>query len=345
MDDNRGTVAGLQAGRLTGQDANAILEKLFANKTETLEFQVTMQPGDNFRIAGNGDRDFVANLINHDATLHDLQAANDNERNANKQKIAFRVTTPQTTDIPILDQDKYVSKTLTVWRFLHVERDSMGPPPAGEPFNQPPGMAGEDDVDPGNLDSPPIDLMVTNYRPAYIEVLDDLATGFGALDTRDDIPFVHNLTLAGAGQASLRDVPSLNRFWVVNVVSSYEGPVANDNDDPQPEAHIVLGFTALPVGSDGPCHIFYETIRDLRAYLAAQGQPVPVPEATLVLRTVLHESGHRFNMVHSIPPDPVNNPGDQGPLRTVPNNVFGTDADNQFTPAQLDVIRSVSRPM
>jgi hypothetical protein len=341
-EDNRGFVRhgdfNFLAGLLTGQDGSLILEKEFQNKTGTLEFQVTMQPGDNFRIAGYGDRDFVAGLLNHDNSLNN--GATEAERNTNKQQIVFRFyfddPSPGFGEVAILQPDRYASKTLTVWRFLHVERDSMGPPGPDELF-------GPDDVVSTNPASPDIALMQTNYRPAFIEVLDDLA----ALDTRDEIPFVHNLESAAAPTAALRDVPSLNRFWVVNLVGSYEGPAAADND-PNGES-AVLGFTTPPGGSDGPAHIYYETIRDVRAYLAvlAAGdptQPMPADEDTLVRRTVLHESGHRFNMVHSSPPDPVNNPGDQGPLRTLPNNVFGTDADNQFTPAQLNVIRLVDRP-
>jgi hypothetical protein len=223
----------------------------------------------------------------------------------------------------------------------------MGAPDANEKFGGIGGALGEDwedDPNPGNLPAPGISsFMVTNYRTAFIEVVDDLA----ALDIRDDVPFVHNLEEA-QGQdymAIIRevgnlyhDVPSLPRFWVTLLFAAYEGPSNSDNDKPQPEVAIAAGATPpSPNDDDGPCVIFYETIRDYRAYRAQVGQPVPVAETKLVDRTIFHESAHRFDMDHPKPP------GNEGPFNGF-NNAFGTDEDNMFNPAQLDVIRKVIRP-
>lgn len=49
----------------------------------------------------------------------------------------------------VLEADNYCSDTLTVWRFLHLERDSMAAPGAAEVFDG--AGVGNDDVDPGNL--------------------------------------------------------------------------------------------------------------------------------------------------------------------------------------------------
>lgn len=133
-EDNRGAVGGAAAGQfIDTANANAtvaILDKTFASgtKQDSIRFEVTMQPGDNFRIVGNGDRAFLNDLENRDSVLN--VGATVNERNQNKQRIVNRFVTGAPADREIRKPDKYATRTLTVWRFLHVETDSMTAPPA-----------------------------------------------------------------------------------------------------------------------------------------------------------------------------------------------------------------------
>lgn len=116
--DNRGAIPA-QAGQFTGE-AGGVLEKSFADKTATLEFLTTLQPGDNFRLVGNGDKDFLGILRNDDNAL----GAN----NDDKQRVIDPAIKPAGTpaEREIREALKYATDILTVWRFLHVERDSMG---------------------------------------------------------------------------------------------------------------------------------------------------------------------------------------------------------------------------
>lgn len=107
-EDNRGRVGGKASGLITGQDADDIARLTFpaGSKEKTTEFQVTKQPGDNFRIAAACDRDFVLDFRNRDQRDQEKIVDRNNEK-----------------EIP--DSGKRVTPVLTVWRRLHVERDSM----------------------------------------------------------------------------------------------------------------------------------------------------------------------------------------------------------------------------
>ncbi|MBI4384232.1 MAG: hypothetical protein HY579_09395 [Nitrospinae bacterium] len=115
-EDNRGT-SPARSGRLTGE-TGGILEKTFAEKEETFEFQVTLQPGDNFRIVGNGDRDFLADLENK-------ESAPAGASNEDKLRVVNRHVAGPPADREIREAGHYAGNILTVWRFVHVESDHM----------------------------------------------------------------------------------------------------------------------------------------------------------------------------------------------------------------------------
>ena len=127
-DDNRGSTPA-QAGQFTGE-LSGVMELTFPEnvKTTNCEFQTTMQPGDNFRVVANGDRDFFATLANNDL-VQDI-GGSDADKNANKQRIVCTNITGTVAEQEIRQVDHYASDVLTVWRFLHVEVDSMTAPPA-----------------------------------------------------------------------------------------------------------------------------------------------------------------------------------------------------------------------
>ena len=120
-EDNRGT-SPAKAGQFTGE-SGGVLELVFPEnvKTTNCEFQVTMQPGDNFRIVANGDKDFLSRLENKDSAS--------GASNADKQRICNKDVTGTLSEREIRFPGNYASDVLTVWRFLHVEIDSMAAPP------------------------------------------------------------------------------------------------------------------------------------------------------------------------------------------------------------------------
>ena len=115
-EDNRGT-APAKAGKIVGSDANGVLELIFSAINNTFEFQTTLSPGDNFRIVGTGDVNFLAGLENNETALGGV--------NADKQRIVDKKVTGTFVDREVREAAKYVSPALVVWRFLHVEKDSM----------------------------------------------------------------------------------------------------------------------------------------------------------------------------------------------------------------------------
>ena len=122
-DDNRGTTPA-RAGQFTGQSSGLLALTFAANVRETnAEFQVTMQPGDNFRVAVNADSNFLLRLENRDTTQH--VGSTEAVMNANKQRICHPNVSGAPADRELRLSTNYASEVLTVWRFLHVEVDSM----------------------------------------------------------------------------------------------------------------------------------------------------------------------------------------------------------------------------
>lgn len=123
-EDNRGQVGGNKSGQLQRRGRSIENAKgvaiLFFSKGQTeleIDLKVTRQPGDNFRVVASHDRNFLSQLRNQDDQKDEITIY---ERN-------LRVPPP----LVIVAEghgridDKQVSPVLTVWRFLHVERDSM----------------------------------------------------------------------------------------------------------------------------------------------------------------------------------------------------------------------------
>jgi len=121
----------VRAGQFLGTtDEYGILELTFAEQSATLAFQVSMQPGDNYRVAASPERQFLLALGNDDK-LQNL-GANIKERNANKQRIVTPGMVdpnnpPSVAQAEIRKPQNYATNVLTTWRFVHVEVDSMGP--------------------------------------------------------------------------------------------------------------------------------------------------------------------------------------------------------------------------
>jgi hypothetical protein len=118
-EDNRGSAGSLRCGRFVDSGADHV-DLVFGPTTRTLRtrFEVSMQPGDNFKVVGNGDPDFLSQLENDDRLT--TATAEDGQRIHN-------IHVPGSiADREVGEADHYCTRdTLTVWRFLHVELDSM----------------------------------------------------------------------------------------------------------------------------------------------------------------------------------------------------------------------------
>lgn len=129
-DDNRGEVKGAarpKTGRFAGELPDGTVPVDFTNRSRTFFFETTMQPGDNFRIVGNGDKDFLLQLENKESAL----SSNSGGINENKQRIvdpyvlAGAPANPPAAEIR--EESRYASKVLTVWRRMYIELDGMAP--------------------------------------------------------------------------------------------------------------------------------------------------------------------------------------------------------------------------
>ncbi|MFN0206683.1 MAG: hypothetical protein ACKVS6_10285 [Planctomycetota bacterium] len=111
--DNRGSVDGKKFGKLAGMDADGIATLKFPVliQKKNIEFQVSHFAGDNYRMAVHADPKFVKRLRNLDKD--------------DKLEIVDPKTKAGGAGPPIPFALPYTSHVLTVWRMLHVERDSM----------------------------------------------------------------------------------------------------------------------------------------------------------------------------------------------------------------------------
>ena len=123
-EDNRGeTIA--KFGKIARSDDNGIAPLEFSSKTANMSFQVTMQPGDNFRIVGGIDRNYLMDLHNDDNLLNVGTVSNFHKQRIVNRYIFDSRKDPEKSEVR--DHKKWISPTLTVWRRVYVEYDKMMP--------------------------------------------------------------------------------------------------------------------------------------------------------------------------------------------------------------------------
>jgi fibronectin type 3 domain-containing protein len=291
----------------------------------------SMQPGNNFRLFATTQSEQRIHEITQEMADH---------------------SQPMPADIAEAKMGQK-SADLVVWRRLHVERDSMADPGPNEPFN-----ANNDDKRPdvqlGRLVDVPLDNVRKYFLPAYVDVEVGDAEFNTTWNKHRVVPWDHNVEVGEEGGGTegtvpdgVRDVPSKPDFWVIHLVTAYEGPVLGDNDTDNDNGGIdaaLLG-AAVAVGDDGPTWTFTETIRD-RAETPLPGARRTVPKGVLQTRNIEHEFLHRFGLLHLAPTEPAekrkSNPGDQRVLGE--DALYGTDVQNQLNPKQLNAVRGADRP-
>lgn len=114
--DNRGIPGGgicCKFGLLESADSQGIASISFSvaggGSPIRKNFQVSLHPGDNYRLVANGDLDFIQELLNRDVD-HGMEIADGKVRKNNGS-----------VQLP----NHYCSDVLTVWRLMHLEYDAM----------------------------------------------------------------------------------------------------------------------------------------------------------------------------------------------------------------------------
>jgi len=214
------------------------------------------------------------------------------------------------------------SRIMTVWKRLHVELDSMGT--VIGPLD-PQG----DDALIGDVPDPDPGLLVSAFKPAYIDVIlsatqhDTPSVSFDAHVPNSDLDPDTQQQAEMQMQAAfptIRGSSSVNGDWWAYIQGGYEASIELDND---PETELAMvGATA---GYWGKASLVYsETVRDAAPDLG-------VDDAYLLRMYLLHEIGHQFGM-HDL----------QSPLNVMTVTVEGGPpliAVPYFVPAQILMLR------
>jgi hypothetical protein len=315
---NDNVQAGGGAAQPGGSLDSSTVTLLAGTTSVTLQFVIdAKQPGNNFIVAAGGRQAWLnAYLFNDDGVT--------------------LITPPPGASYPIPQTSQ--TRQLTVWRTLHVEQDSMGPPEAGEHFD---GAGGpNDDAAPGNLGTcglfgteagegpfgqPSLSWLATQMERANVTV-EPLTVGN---DPNDDAPFVRNLTEATFAEpgTSVRDASTSSSYWVVQIFAAYEHGVAVDFDWTfldNPE-DFVVGRTDAP---DVPVNIYLETIWDV-----ARTNQDAKTAGVIGSRIVLHEVIHRFGVASHAET-----------VMDMDNNVVGDDEENVLSGSHLRQIITSDGP-
>jgi hypothetical protein len=187
------------------------------------------------------------------------------------------------------------SATMTVWRRLRVELDSMG---------EITGVTDPDDLLQGYVPDPPASsLIVSALNAAYIEV-QFVGPGTSTnVDFQVNVPTFNDPNFSdpawrqeiidqGLKGRDIRTDPnnwSTADNWLVYAQGAYNGAPGYDND-PDSEQIIMIGINAWDLYGPHVALIYMEAIRDFAA------EHAPYDESFTRQRFTLHELGHQLGI-------------------------------------------------
>ncbi|GEM_PF-1812499 len=261
--DNRGSP---REGRFVASRSSIVAVTPKGGKA-VADFEVTMQPGDNFRVAATCNPEELDVLTSYQ--IHNY---------------------PIPTIVPPANNDQIsgftgkLTNLLTVWRRLHVEVDSMAG--ADDPPSAYPTDLENKDVRLADIPDPDPALLVPAFEAAYVRVLFDTGNSQGNLQ-----PFIHNadsINLDALGAAH-RGTAEAADYWAAYIMGAYEPAVELDHD---PTAQPARFGVTQPDGLEYS-FLFFEVVRDV-----TESEYDDWAEAHYRKRVVVHEIGHQFELVH-----------------------------------------------
>jgi hypothetical protein len=224
----------------------------------------SMCPGNNFKIFATTDRKWRADAEVNPTVQNGLNSVNS-------------IRNPENGTPP----NYWSSPLLSIWRRLHVEKDSMGAPP--------PGFDGWDDDDDllrdVDLPDPDTSALADAFYAAYIEVV------FDGVNDQSDTTWHYNFNDDGPAERTYlrnnRQTEGNAYFWVAYVATTYEGhlPLA-DNDPDEEVACLAWSWEDYP----NVAAVYEEIIRDVAAQW---GWSEGLKDLVRALVS-LHEVGHQF---------------------------------------------------
>jgi hypothetical protein len=275
-------------------------------------FEVSMQPGNNFRAVA------TTKLQDRNGLAHtDVDAIK-----------------------PVYPRGMRFTKPLLVWRYLHIEQDSMAKWPANEVFT-PESPAPELDPSGARLKDLDVSVLTSHFRRAYIEArLDVIQLGLNPRRATAwhrllrNVPVPGDPTMDDLAQ-SVRDVVAEDNFWVFQTLTGYTGKVTGVIGN-QLVTKDVQGAQRDPLSA---AWYFVEYARQSWQN-APQGK---VDIDTSFQRLVYHEAVHAFEINHPPAGHDGAHPGEQGIMDEM-KQFMGTDKSIELTPRQLDIMLNVVRP-
>jgi hypothetical protein len=328
--DNRHTAGGFGGASVGGTLLETSLTFLEGQQSKWMQFKIDdAQPGNNF-VA-------VASAVKVGQVKDGIDRVKFKEEDGKTLIYSWK------EEDKLLPPDFQTLTTLTVWRTLWVELDSMiAPDPALHgPFDQ----AADDpeyDKDLGELPNPDISLLDEQFRPANIEVRVIPALPYLAgHDLKDNRFFYHYIVEApetpggtdgpSTAAADVRDSSTTEQFWAIHFVGAYELNRAEDFDG---DMKWNLGAS---IHGTNTGYILFEEIRDRAAFAGSPVAPATVPEATLLIRVPLHEAGHLMGASHGIDVE-------DGIMNPQIAHYNANDALAVFTEKHYAIFQSKSKP-
>ncbi len=201
---------------------------------------------------------------------------------------------------------KNQTDTLVAQRTLWFELDSMPPPPNNRCLH--PDWDPEDACSIGQID--PVDFLA--FMNEYLAGTEIIAA-ISPSNARPNLPafLQYNVTptksdVVVRAANEVRDLPSVEHFWAIQLVTAYESSEALDGDSPdvsfaqwfaEAERGIQLVTVGYAFGEDGrnPTVVFTEEIRDLKERRPHDLKPDP----RLTTIVAAHEAMHRFYGWHN----------------------------------------------